>query len=478
MRKRDLITVGRLVADFLYGYGFLLLVPAVVALLTAEYTQALCFGVGALLFIPVFYALRRRVVAAEVEKRHAAVALALTWTLLSLFSSVPFVVLGMGWVDALFESFSAWTDTGLTMIPDPAGLPYSLSLFRVLMQWISGLGIVMFMLGVQGPSPRAAQSLFAAEGRSEDFATNLWQVGRTIVLIYTAYTLMGFLAFLALRVPAFHALTHAITSLSTGGFSTNSVGVGWYGTLPSIVAMVLMLCGGISFGSHHALITGKIKRFLRNPEIKVLFVVIVLASTLLLLEQAFLGQGIGEGRLGDRLLESVFYVISAISTCGAGTTLPLVAAPPTFRFTILLLMISGAAYGSTTGALKLWRLIVVGQVIGREIRLPFYPRGAALPICVGSNVVSERAALQVAAYALLYAALALVGSLIFMLFGYDSLDALFTVFSAQGNVGLNGMSDALYYGMHPALKLQLVFHMLLGRMEILPFLYLLHGLRR
>jgi trk system potassium uptake protein TrkH len=202
----------------------------------------------------------------------------------------------------------------------------------------------------------------------------------------------------------------------------------------------------------------------------------VVASALLFLEQVFLGQGIGEGSLGDRVMESVFYVVSAISTCGAGTTLPLVAAPPTFRFTVLLLMISGAAYGSTTGALKLWRLIVVGQVIGREIRLPFYPRGTAMPICVGRSVVSESAALQVAAYALFYTTIALVGSLIFMLFGYDSLDALFTVFSAQGNVGLNGMSEAAYYGMHPVLKLQLVLHMLLGRMEIFPLLYLLRGL--
>ena len=101
-----------------------------------------------------------------------------------------------------------------------------------------------------------------------------------------------------------------------------------------------------------------------------------------------------------------------------------------------------------------------------------------MPICVGKSPVTERMALQVAAYALLYAAIALAGSLIFMLFGYDSLDALFTVFSAQGNVGLNGMPDALYYGMHPVLKLQLVFHMLIGRMEIFPFLYLVHGLRQ
>jgi Trk-type K+ transport system membrane component len=100
-----------------------------------------------------------------------------------------------------------------------------------------------------------------------------------------------------------------------------------------------------------------------------------------------------------------------------------------------------------------------------------------MPIRIGSNVIAESTALQVGAYALLYLAIGLLGSLIFMLFGYGSLDALFTVFSAQGNVGLNAMPDALYYGMHPVLKGQLILHMLIGRMEILPLLHLLHGLR-
>jgi trk system potassium uptake protein TrkH len=472
MRKRDLAIVGRLIADFMYAYGFVLLVPSVIALFAGEHAQALTFGLGALLIIPVFYIIRRRVASVEVERRHAAVTLAAVWTLLSVISSVPFRVQGMVWIDALFESFSAWTDTGLTMIPHPGDLPYSLSFFRVLMQWISGLGIVMFMLGVQGPSPGAARNLFQAEGRFEDFTTNLWHVGRTFVLIYIGYTLAGFVAFLVLGVPPFHALTHAITSLSTGGFSTNSVGVGFYGTLPSLVAMLLMLCGGISFSSHRALVTGKVKKFLRNPEIRLLFGVIIVAFALLLLEQYVI-----EGHVWDRLLVSGFYVISSISTAGAGTTLALSQVPPIFRFTVLILMISGAAYGSTTGALKLWRLIIVGQVIGREVRLPFYPTGTVMPIRVGRNHITENTALQVAAYALLYLTIALVGSLAFMLFGYGTLDALFTVFSAQGNVGLNAMPDASYYGLPLLLKLQLIFHMLIGRMEILPLLYLLHGLR-
>ena len=472
MKRRDVLIIVRLVADVLYVYGFLLVVPTVVGLFAAERTQAIAFATGAVVFICVFFFLRRQISATGVKNYHAAIALAITWVSLSVFSSVPFHLDGMSWIDALFESFSGWTDTGLTMIPHPEGLAVSLSVFRVLMQWISGLGIVILMLSLRGPSSRAAQRLFQAEGRFEDFTTDIWQVGRTIVLIYVGYTFVGFVLFLVLGVPPFHALTHAITSLSTGGFSTNSVGVGLYGSWPSIIAMGLMLCGGISFGSHQALLSGNVQKFFRNSEVRALFLIIAGASALLLLAQVLV-----VGHVRDRALPSIFYAVTAITTCGAGTTLPLSEAPDVFIYTIMFLMVSGAAYGSTTGALKLWRLIIVGKVIGREVRRPFYPTGTVMPIRMGNNRITESTALQVAAYVLLYLAIALAGSVVFMLFGYRSLYSLFTVFSAQGNVGLNGMPDALYYGMHPVLKLQLIFHMLIGRMEILPLFYLLHGLR-
>jgi trk system potassium uptake protein TrkH len=473
VKKRDLTIILRLVADVLYAYGFFLLIPFALALLAAEPAQAVTFGMGAALLILGCWVVRRHASSGNAQRRHAAMALGLIWMLLSLVSFAPFLVHGMPWVDALFESFSAWTDTGLTMIPHPEELPLSLSVFRILMQWVSGLGIVILMLVLYGPASRAAQSFFQAEGRFEDFVPDIWQVGRTIILIYVAYTLVGFLALWALGVPPFHALMHAITSLSTGGFSTNSVGVGVYGALPSVVAMVLMLCGGISFSSHQALVSGNVRKFVRNPEIRALLVVVVGASGLLVLEHLIV-----EGRMADRLLTSVFYAVSAVSTCGAGTTLPLNQVPDVVVFTVMLLMISGAVYGSTTGALKLWRLIIVGRVIGREIARPFYPEQTVMPIRVGNNRIHGRTVIQVMAYVLLYLALALVGSLVFMLFGHSSLHALFTVFSAQGNVGLNAMPDAAYYGMHPVLKVQLVLHMLIGRVEILPLLYLLRGLRR
>jgi trk system potassium uptake protein TrkH len=472
MKRRDAPIIARLVVDVLYAFGYLLLVPMAIGLVQGEFAQAFAFAVGAALLIPSLFFLRRRLSAIGVRERHAAMALALAWTLLSLLSSVPFRVYGMGWIDALFESFSAWTDTGLTMIPRPSGLPLSLAVFRVLMQWISGLGIVMFMLFLRGPSPRAAQRLFEAEGRFEDFSSNLWHVGRTVVFIYVGYTFAGFVLLWISGVPPFQALTHAITSLSTGGFSTNEVGVGLYGTWPSLVAILIMLCGGIGFGSHQALISGNAKKFLRNPEIRALFAVIVGASGLLILEHYIVSS-----HAWDRMLEIVFYVVSSITTCGASTTLSLSQVPDMFVFTLVFLMAAGAVYGSTTGALKLWRLIIIGQVIGREIRRPFYPTDTVMPIRMGNNVISESTVIQVTAYALLYLAIALIGSLVLMLFGYSALHALFTVFSAQGNVGLNAMPDAMYYGMHPMLKVQLILHMLLGRIEILPLFYLLHGLR-
>ena len=125
-----------------------------------------------------------------------------------------------------------------------------------------------------------------------------------------------------LGVPPFHALTHAITSLSTGGFSTNSVGVGVYGALPSIVAMGLMLCGGISFSSHQALLSGDVRKFFRNPEIRVLFAVIFGATALIVFQQWLI-----EGHLWNRVLTSAFYVITTITTCGAGTTVALSTMP-------------------------------------------------------------------------------------------------------------------------------------------------------
>lgn len=470
MKKNQPIV--RLLADILFIYAFILLVPTILAYVLDEQTMFATFAIEAAVCFAVTLIVRLKTSTKGMKQYHGAIAMAIAWTLISLIAAIPFRVAGLAWVDAIFEAFSGWTDTGASMIPDPEQLPYSLGLFRAMSQWLSGLGLVMLLISLRGNSPRVMRRMFESEGRLEDFNTSVWKMGRTIVIIYFGYTLAGVLGMWATGVPIFHAITHTMTSLSTGGFSSNSIGIGIYGAVPTIISILLMIAGGISFSSHQALFSGNIKKFVENPEVRVFAVILVASSALGLLQMQ-----LANIPLMENALDTVFYVVSAASTTGAHTNLPLPETPNAFLFMLTILMAIGASYGSATGGLKLWRLIIIAKVIVREVRVPFYPSGTILPIRMGKNVIEEDVVGKVAGYTMLYTTVALIGSLIFMMFGHTALDSMFAVFSSQGNVGLTGMTAAMNFGMHPFLKLLLVFHMLIGRMEIFPMLYLVVGIR-
>jgi trk system potassium uptake protein TrkH len=233
-----------------------------------------------------------------------------------------------------------------------------------------------------------------------------------------------------------------------------------------------MIAGGISFSSHQALFSGNVKKFVQNSEVRIFAAILVGSSALGLLQMQLANISVMENAL-----DTIFYVVSAASTTGAHTVLSLPETPNAFLVMLTILMAIGASYGSATGGLKLWRLIIIAKVIIREVRAPFYPSGTILPIRMGNNVIDEDAVGRVAGYTMLYTIVALIGSLIFMMFGHTALDSMFAVFSSQGNVGLTGMTAAMNFGMHPFLKLLLVFHMLIGRMEIFPLLYIIVGIQ-
>jgi trk system potassium uptake protein TrkH len=184
-----------------------------------------------------------------------------------------------------------------------------------------------------------------------------------------------------------------------------------------------------------------------------------------------------ESRYWEKPWEVVFYVVSAVTSAGAGTMLQLSDVSDVFITTLTFLMISGAAYGSTTGGIKIWRLVILGKALKREIKRPFYPTKTVLPVMIEKRIIPDEMVYQVAMYVLLYLGIGVAGSFVFMLYGYSAIDGIFTVFSAQGNVGLNAMPADLYFGMPVFLKIQLIFHMLIGRIEIFPLLYLFHWMR-
>ncbi len=447
--------------------GVAMVVPLIVAYIYNEWLFVEVFGLlGAIIFV-LFSSLRIVLGKKEIRFKHAIISIAIAWFIIGIISAIPFLFVNLSPIDAFFESVSGWSGTGLSMIVAPQNLPFSINFWRGFIQWMGGFGIVLLALLIF-EKPQTAHHLFVAEGRNEEFYINVVKVARTILLIYFGYTFLGIILFLFSGLSLFDSIFHTFTSIATGGFSTNAVGVGFYGVNAMLVSILLMTLGGISFESHFDLIHRRLRRFFANPEIK-FFLGIILLATGLIFVNLFIFKN-------NSFFEGFFYVVSSITGTGATTFLTPDKLPALSIFILILLMVFGACYGSTTGALKIWRIIILFRVIRREIHKAFLPKNTMFPIKIGDKVVSDENALKALSYLALYISFLVLGSIIFMLFGYGVIESIFTIASAQGNVGLSLISGDAWYAMPAVLKFLLSLHMIVGRMEILPFLILIKSI--
>lgn len=447
--------------------GISMIVPIIVSLIYGEWLYTEVFTLIGAVLVVVFTFARELIGYRQTRFKHAIISIALAWFVIGIISAIPFIFFGMPLIDAFFESVSGWSGTGMTMISNPELLPSSLGFWRGFIQWMGGFGIVLLAL-LFYEKPETALNLFAADGRGEEFFVSVKKIARTILSIYLIYTIIGVALFLLSGLTLFDAVIHSFTSIATGGFSTNSVGIGYYGPTAMSVAILLMLLGGISFESHYDLLRGKIKKFFSGPELRFFFGVIILAIILLFINFYLFKN--------NSFFDGVFYIVSAITGTGASSFVSINSMPALSVFILILLMIFGGCYGSTTGALKIWRILVLFKVIRREIHKAFLPHHSIVPIKIGDKTISDDAALKALSYLALYAFVLISGAIIFMLFGYGSVESIFTVASAQGNVGLTFFSGEAWYAMSPILKFLLSMHMIIGRMEILPFLILIKSL--
>ncbi len=462
--KADLLAILRVISNMLRFVGLALVVPVLVSVFYSEVLYANVFAVMAIVLTVVFSLIHFIVGKREVEFKHAMISVALCWFIVGFISCIPFLFAGIPFVDAFFESISGWSGSGLSMVKQPETLPFSLNFWRGFIQWIGGFGIVILAL-IFYERPETAHKLFQAEGRTESFYINVIRIARIIIAIYLVYTAIGVVLLLAAGLSPFDALIHAFSSIATGGFSTTSAGMGNFGKMAMSATILLMLLGGISFESHRDLLKGRIKRFFSNPEVKLLFGLILAASAIIFLNN-YLSQN-------SHFFNEFFYVVSAISGTGATGEIAVSALPAISIFVLIRLMVFGACYGSTTGAIKLWRILIVFKVVRREIYRALLPKKTIIPIKVGGKPVSSDAALDALAYIGLYILLLAFGSIVFMFGGYGVIESVFTVASAQGNVGLSVIAGNAWFGMNDALKILLSIHMIAGRMEIIPFLVVL-----
>lgn len=374
----------------------------------------------------------------------------LAWLVIPIITAYPYVQFGLSPIDALFESMSGWTSTGLSLIAQPENMYSSIILFRSVTQWIGGLGILILMLSFM--RHRQAQDLLAFEAKNsndigiKNAASRIWKI----------YLFLTALSIAAVALSGFDLLTATnlgFAGISNGGFFPFSAYP--FIWVQKIVLALTMFLGAISFTTYAKLRFAKIGALLGEEFLLYLSLIIVFSSLIF-----FFGH--------DALANTMLNTISAIA-CGGFAIGDLSIMHEFSIFMLIILMVCGGMYGSTTGGLKLWRILVALKMVFARIRSYFLPEGAVQVIKVDGVPVHGHSISEVFGYIFMYIFLLVVFSAVFISWDFGIIDSLFIVASAMGNVGLSTINLAV---LDLAQKSLLIAIMYLGRIEILPLLAL------
>ena len=386
-----------------------------------------------------------------------------TWLWGILIGAMPFEISGhLNFVQALFESVSGWTTTGLSVM-DVSRTSHIFLFYRSFMQYCGGLGFIMMI--VMLVSDKRSMDLFNAEGHPDKLMPNLRKTARTIFAMYLAFLLAGTAAYAIAGMPLFESICHAMCSLSTGGFSTRLNSIGEYRSLAiEIVTIVLMLIGTTNFAVLLLLVRRKWRQALRVSELRFLFLLLIVFVPLIALS---LSSGLGMG-FGEAFRQALFNGASALSTTGYAT-MPYESWPAFSVGLMILLMLIGGGMGSTAGGLKLTRVYLLLRMIGQNLKRKLVPgRFVDTPTYTkaqGKARIDDTLCSDTLGFAGAYLLLFIAGTLALTLTaGCGLTEAMFEFASALGTVGLSiGLTGP---ATGSATLIVEMVGMLMGRLEI------------
>lgn len=404
------------------------------------------------------------------------VIVAVTWLLVPVVGSIPFVLSGHfgDGLDALFESMSGFTATGLSVMADLDHSPASLTVWRQTTQFLGGQGIVLAALSVFAGG--GVLALYHAEARDERMFPSVRSTARFIWLVSLWHAVLGIAAFwlvgvLHLGFEPGRALLHGysifVGAFDTGGFSPMSTSIAYYRSLAfEIITMWLMLAGTLSFGVHYALWRGP-RNILKNLETRTMVLSVIALTTLVF--AGILMTGIDSGPVA-LIRRGFFHVLSAHTSTGFATigTADIAGWGALAFAAIATAMALGGMGSSTSGGVKALRVGLTFKTIGNTIREVLLPEHSVIRHSFYQNGLKQltpRLAQSVMAVSLLFVALYLFGALVGMAYGFPLQDALFESVSAAGTVGLSVGITAP--GMPAGLQVVYMLLMWAGRLEFI-----------
>jgi len=406
--------------------------------------------------------------------RDGFLMVSLAWLLLSFLGAIPFVISGdcHSFADALFESVSGLTTTGATVLSGLDSTDPAILFWRSMQQWLGGIGIVVLVVAVIPFLGAGGMQLLKAEvpGPVKDKLTSrVSQTGKALWGIYVGLTSACALAYWLAGMSGFDAVNHAFCTLSTGGFSTHDASFGYY-RLPAlhIIAIVFMLAASVNFSLHFAAVHHgfTLRHYLQDDEFK-FYMLVLIALTLLI---AWVALPLPDSSWD----EVVFSVVSVITTTGF-TVGDYSLWPSACILLLLLIMLTGACAGSTSGGMKLIRVLLLFRHVRRELNRLVHPHGV-MPLKIGAHSVPQGLAESLWGFAILYLFSFFVIAIIVALSGVDILTSLSASAACLSNTGpgFGAVGPSGNYAALPEIsKWILMLAMVIGRLEIYTFFVLL-----
>ena len=468
--------INKIIGIMLMMFAGTLMIPIVTSLsfsdgnLQAFIVSLLVFFIiGTLLYFP-----NSKIKSSDIKSKEGFLIVVLFWLILSLFGSLPFILdkdLSLSFVDALFESISGWTTTGATIIDDLENLSPSILIYRQMLQWLGGMGIVILALAILPMLGVGGMQLYKAEStgpiKDNKISPRIAETAKSLWRVYIGLTIACALLYFFAGMSIFDSVAHSFSTIAIGGFSTYNDSIGHFNSpIIEFVCIIFMLLAALNFILHFlAMKSGSIAIYFKDTEVRSFTFIIIIFLSLIYVFHLVNNSDIP-------LRHIIFQLISFITTSGFTST-SYESWPSFIVFTLLLVSFFGACAGSTGGGIKIIRIVLVLKLLKKGLLRTLHPT-AQVPVKINDQAISDEVASNIYDFIVFYILSYMILSFLLLIFGNDIATSFSSVASCLNNLG-PAVGDAAnsYSSLSTSSKYVLSFTMILGRLEIYTLLIIL-----
>ena len=457
--------------------GAFMLIPFIVEFIYDEENSTFLSSSALTTFIGILLILTNLEENRKLNLQQAFLLTTLSWLSIAVFGSIPFIFsdLNLSIVDSFFESMSGITTTGSTIIVNLESTPKSILIWRAILQWLGGIGVIVMAITILPLLNVGGMQLFKKDqvsAASEKILPKTREVTLVISIIYLVLTLTCGVAYWFVGMNLFDSIAHSMTTIATGGFSTHSDSIGYFQNPKiEIISIIFIILGSLPFIAYIKFFKGEKKIFLKDSQIRGLLNILIISILLMI---AYLMFDNKTYDFLDNLRISTFNVVSILSGTGYVTSdfsswgkFPLI-------FFLFLMFIGGCA-GSTTCGIKIFRFQILGRFIISQIKKLVYPHGI-FPLKYNNEIISNTFIYSIITFVFLYFFIFFILAALLSINGLDFVTSISGSASAISNVG-PGLGDIIgpdgnFSDLPNFSKLSLSLGMLLGRLELFAVLVL------